>query len=90
MVRLILHVLFSSYLLVLCLTWNKLFMISINFSFTYYFWHAQDGMKLLNTWLEGERSIKFCKFLGYNTAKLKPSEIPHCKNFLRTYYKENV
>jgi hypothetical protein len=35
---------------------------------------------LLNTWLEGgERSIRFCKYLGQNTAKLKPNEIPHCK-----------
>ncbi|XP_043813489.1 serine/threonine-protein kinase ATM isoform X5 [Manihot esculenta] len=41
----------------------------------------EDGMKLLNTWLEGERSIKFCKFLGYNTAKLKPSEIPHSETW---------
>ncbi|GLT47213.1 hypothetical protein SLA2020_209240 [Shorea laevis] len=35
----------------------------------------EEGMKLLNTWLEGERSVGFCKFLGKNTAKLKPDDI---------------
>lgn len=33
----------------------------------------------MNTWLEGERSIAFCKLLGQNTAKLKPNDIPHRK-----------
>uniref|UniRef100_A0A7C8YZJ2 1-phosphatidylinositol-3-phosphate 5-kinase n=1 Tax=Opuntia streptacantha TaxID=393608 RepID=A0A7C8YZJ2_OPUST len=33
-------------------------------------------MKLLNTWLEGERSISFCKFLSCKTAMLKPNQIP--------------
>ncbi|KDP31097.1 hypothetical protein JCGZ_11473 [Jatropha curcas] len=41
----------------------------------------EDGIKLLNTWLEGERSIKFCTFLGQNTAKLKPNEIPHSETW---------
>ncbi|XP_048500072.1 serine/threonine-protein kinase ATM isoform X3 [Beta vulgaris subsp. vulgaris] len=36
----------------------------------------EEGMKLLNTWLEGERSINFCKFLSRKTAMLKPDEIP--------------
>lgn len=49
----------------------------------YHWWHCvvpyQDGIKLLNTWLEGERSYSFCKFLGQNTAKLRPDEVPHCK-----------
>lgn len=39
----------------------------------------QEGIKLLNTWLEGERSYNFCKFIGLNTAKLRPDEIPHSK-----------
>uniref|UniRef100_A0A7C8Z0M3 1-phosphatidylinositol-3-phosphate 5-kinase n=1 Tax=Opuntia streptacantha TaxID=393608 RepID=A0A7C8Z0M3_OPUST len=36
----------------------------------------EEGMKLLNTWLEGERSISFCKFLSCKTAMLKPNQIP--------------
>ncbi|XP_021895131.1 serine/threonine-protein kinase ATM-like, partial [Carica papaya] len=36
----------------------------------------EEGIKLLNTWLEGERSIGFCKFLAQNTSRLKPDEIP--------------
>ncbi|KAJ0047583.1 hypothetical protein Pint_15443 [Pistacia integerrima] len=36
----------------------------------------EEGVKLLCTWLEGERSITFCKFLGKNTAKLEPNDIP--------------
>lgn len=39
--------------------------------------YIQDGVKLLNTWLEGERSITFCRFLSQNTAKLKLDEIPN-------------
>ncbi|XP_011028561.1 PREDICTED: serine/threonine-protein kinase ATM [Populus euphratica] len=42
----------------------------------------EEGIKLLNTWLEGgERSIGFCKYLGQNTAKLKPNEIPHSETW---------
>lgn len=37
----------------------------------------QEGIKLLNTWMDGERSFGFCKLLGQNTAKIKPNEIPH-------------
>ncbi|KAM7475527.1 hypothetical protein LguiB_022770 [Lonicera macranthoides] len=40
----------------------------------------EEGIKLLNTWLEGERSISFCKYIGRNTALLKPNEIPHGKD----------
>uniref|UniRef100_A0A803L8L8 Uncharacterized protein n=3 Tax=Chenopodium quinoa TaxID=63459 RepID=A0A803L8L8_CHEQI len=36
----------------------------------------EEGMKLLNTWLGGERSIKFCRFLSRKTAMLRPDEIP--------------
>lgn len=36
-------------------------------------------MKLLNTWLGGERSINLCQFLNRKTAMLKPDEIPGCK-----------
>ncbi|KAJ4840216.1 hypothetical protein Tsubulata_002970 [Turnera subulata] len=41
----------------------------------------EEGIKLLNTWLEGERSVRFCKYLGQNTAKLKPNEIPHSETW---------
>ncbi|XP_019058626.1 PREDICTED: serine/threonine-protein kinase ATM isoform X2 [Tarenaya hassleriana] len=40
-----------------------------------------DGIKLLNTWLEGERSIKFCRFISKNTAKLKLDEIPNSETW---------
>lgn len=36
----------------------------------------EEGIKLLNTWLEGERSINFCKFLSRKTAMIKPDQIP--------------
>ncbi|KAM0004073.1 putative non-specific serine/threonine protein kinase [Helianthus debilis subsp. tardiflorus] len=39
----------------------------------------EEGFKLLNTWLEGERLIEFCRYLGRNTSMLKPHEIPHGK-----------
>ncbi|EOA23378.1 hypothetical protein CARUB_v10016554mg [Capsella rubella] len=41
----------------------------------------EDGVKLLNTWLEGERSITFCRFLSQNTAKLKLDEIPNAETW---------
>ncbi|KAL4634029.1 hypothetical protein ACB092_04G167700 [Castanea dentata] len=41
----------------------------------------EEGIKLLNTWLEGERSIAFCKFLGQNTANLRPDDIPHSETW---------
>lgn len=41
----------------------------------------EEGIKLLNTWLEGERSNDFCKYLGQNTKKLKPDEIPHSETW---------
>ncbi|KAK9277860.1 hypothetical protein L1049_027417 [Liquidambar formosana] len=41
----------------------------------------EEGIKLVNSWLEGERSIGFCKFLAQNTAMLKPNEIPHSETW---------
>ncbi|KFK34114.1 hypothetical protein AALP_AA5G103600 [Arabis alpina] len=41
----------------------------------------EEGLKLLNTWLEGERSITFCRFLSQNTAKLKFDEIPNAETW---------
>ncbi|XP_077244126.1 serine/Threonine-kinase ATM-like protein isoform X2 [Tasmannia lanceolata] len=41
----------------------------------------EEGIKLLSGWLEGERSIGFCKLLGQNTAGLKSNEIPHSKTW---------
>ncbi|KAL5544201.1 hypothetical protein UlMin_007985 [Ulmus minor] len=41
----------------------------------------EEGIKLLNTWLEGERSFGFCKFLGQNTTKLQPDDIPHAETW---------
>ncbi|THU49473.1 hypothetical protein C4D60_Mb06t09940 [Musa balbisiana] len=37
----------------------------------------EEGVKLLSSWLEGERAAGFCKLLGYNTAKIKADSIPH-------------
>ncbi|KAJ4974544.1 hypothetical protein NE237_007718 [Protea cynaroides] len=41
----------------------------------------EEGIKVLNSWLEGERSFGFCKILSQNTANLKPNEIPHSKTW---------
>ncbi|GAB4845684.1 hypothetical protein Ancab_039087 [Ancistrocladus abbreviatus] len=41
----------------------------------------EEGIKLLNAWLEGERSMSFCKFLGRNTAMLNPNQIPHSETW---------
>ncbi|GMH31457.1 hypothetical protein Nepgr_033300 [Nepenthes gracilis] len=41
----------------------------------------EEGIKLLNTWLEGERSISFCKYIGSNTAMLKPNQIPYSETW---------
>ncbi|XP_028778409.1 serine/threonine-protein kinase ATM-like [Neltuma alba] len=41
----------------------------------------EEGIKLLNTWLEGERSFNFCKFLGQSSAMLRPDEIPHSETW---------
>nr|XP_029123739.1 serine/threonine-protein kinase ATM isoform X3 [Elaeis guineensis] len=40
-----------------------------------------EGIKLLNSWLEGERSISFCRLLGQNTVRIKPNEIPHAETW---------
>ncbi|KAG5562232.1 hypothetical protein RHGRI_005087 [Rhododendron griersonianum] len=34
----------------------------------------EEGIKLLNTWLEGERSTGFVRYIGQKTAMLKPTE----------------
>ncbi|KAJ0603861.1 putative non-specific serine/threonine protein kinase [Helianthus annuus] len=41
----------------------------------------EEGIKLLNTWLEGERLIEFCRYLGRNTSMLKPHEMPHAETW---------
>ncbi|XP_057442948.1 serine/threonine-protein kinase ATM [Lotus japonicus] len=41
----------------------------------------EEGIKLLNTWLEGERSYNFCEFIGLNTAKLRANEVPHSETW---------
>ncbi|XP_019197259.1 PREDICTED: serine/threonine-protein kinase ATM isoform X3 [Ipomoea nil] len=41
----------------------------------------EEGIKLLNTWLEGERSIGFCKYIAEKTAMLKPKELPHSETW---------
>ncbi|KAF7141315.1 hypothetical protein RHSIM_Rhsim06G0125100 [Rhododendron simsii] len=43
--------------------------------------HFQEGIKLLNTWLEGERSTGFVRYIGQKTALLKPSEIRHSESW---------
>ncbi|GFP92353.1 serine/threonine-protein kinase atm [Phtheirospermum japonicum] len=40
-----------------------------------------EGMKWLNTWLEGERSIGFCRYLSEKSSMLKPDEIPHSETW---------
>ncbi|CAI0398621.1 unnamed protein product, partial [Linum tenue] len=41
----------------------------------------EDGLKLLNTWLEGERSVRFCSYLSQNSMKLNPDKIPHAETW---------
>ncbi|GMI80015.1 ARABIDOPSIS THALIANA ATAXIA-TELANGIECTASIA MUTATED, ataxia-telangiectasia mutated [Hibiscus trionum] len=41
----------------------------------------EEGVKLLSMWLEGERSIEFCKFIGQNTARIKLNEIPRSETW---------
>ncbi|KAL8457793.1 hypothetical protein ACS0TY_035608 [Phlomoides rotata] len=40
-----------------------------------------EGIKLLNTWLEGERSIEFCRILSEKSSMLKPNEIPRSESW---------
>ncbi|KAL6583807.1 hypothetical protein OROMI_003096 [Orobanche minor] len=40
-----------------------------------------EGMKLLNTWLEGDRSTEFCKILSEKSSTLKTNEIPHSETW---------
>ncbi|KAG5561198.1 hypothetical protein RHGRI_004278 [Rhododendron griersonianum] len=41
----------------------------------------EEGIKLLNTWLEGERFTGFVRYIGQKTAMLKPSEIRHSESW---------
>ncbi|XP_073145738.1 serine/threonine-protein kinase ATM isoform X3 [Henckelia pumila] len=41
----------------------------------------EEGVKLLNTWLETERSVGFCRYLSDKTSMLKPDEIPHSETW---------
>lgn len=41
----------------------------------------EEGIKLLNTWLEGERSIVFCKYLSEKTALLGCNDVPHSETW---------
>ncbi|KAJ8476072.1 hypothetical protein OPV22_019799 [Ensete ventricosum] len=41
----------------------------------------EEGVKLLSSWLEGERAAGFCKLLGHNTAKIKADSIPHAETW---------
>ncbi|XP_058200976.1 serine/threonine-protein kinase ATM-like [Rhododendron vialii] len=41
----------------------------------------KEGIKLLNTWLEGERSIHFVRYIRQKTAMLKPREICHSESW---------
>ncbi|KAL6499004.1 hypothetical protein OROHE_026305 [Orobanche hederae] len=40
-----------------------------------------EGINLLNTWLDGERSVVFCHYLGSQTAALKPNQIPRSQTW---------
>ncbi|KAI4341398.1 hypothetical protein MLD38_026128 [Melastoma candidum] len=41
----------------------------------------EEGIKLLNLWLDGESSSGFCKYIGQNTAQLKSKEVPHAETW---------
>ncbi|XP_047341337.1 serine/threonine-protein kinase ATM [Impatiens glandulifera] len=41
----------------------------------------EEGIKLLNTWLEGERSVSFCRYIGQKTAMLKHNDIPNSETW---------
>ncbi|TVU22296.1 hypothetical protein EJB05_31981, partial [Eragrostis curvula] len=34
-----------------------------------------EGVKLLGTWLQGDRAVSFCRLLGRNTVRLKPGHL---------------
>ncbi|XP_073046894.1 cyanogenic beta-glucosidase-like [Primulina eburnea] len=46
----------------------------------------QEGVKLLNTWLETDRSIGFCRYLSDKTSVLKPNEVPHSRRDYRSQF----
>ncbi|CAH9111684.1 unnamed protein product [Cuscuta epithymum] len=41
----------------------------------------EEGVKLLNTWLDGERKAAFCTYIAEKTAMLKPDDIPHSETW---------
>ncbi|XP_073048593.1 serine/threonine-protein kinase ATM isoform X18 [Primulina eburnea] len=41
----------------------------------------EEGVKLLNTWLETDRSFGFCRYLSDKTSVLKPNEVPHSETW---------
>ncbi|XP_075497529.1 serine/threonine-protein kinase ATM-like isoform X3 [Primulina tabacum] len=41
----------------------------------------REGVKLLNTWLETDRSIGFTRYLSDKTSVLKPKEVPHSETW---------
>ncbi|XP_068637362.1 serine/threonine-protein kinase ATM isoform X2 [Aristolochia californica] len=43
--------------------------------------NREDGVKLLNCLIQGERSVAFCSLLSKNTASLKQNEIPHAETW---------
>ena len=36
---------------------------------------VQEGVKLLGTWLQGDRAPTFCRLLARNTARAKPGHL---------------
>lgn len=43
-------------------------------------------MKLLGTWLQGDRAFSFCRLLARNTTNLKPAHLPACLSVSPIYY----
>ncbi|CAA7402290.1 unnamed protein product [Spirodela intermedia] len=41
----------------------------------------EEGAKLLNSWLVGERSFSFCRLLGQNTSRMRPDDVPHAETW---------
>ncbi|KAE8767659.1 serine/threonine-protein kinase ATM [Hordeum vulgare] len=34
-----------------------------------------EGVKLLGTWLQGDRAVTFCRLLARNTVRAKPAQL---------------
>lgn len=45
-----------------------------------------EGVKLLGTWLQGDRAFSFCRLLARNTTNLKPAHLPACLSVSPIYY----